>query len=136
MRFFIFLVVVCMAATGCKKKIDAIKEDLLVKMILNSQWVVTKYMDGPVEKTADFSPYYFQFRKDYTVDAFKDNAVTTTGTWSGNIDTKTITSNFPNTNPILQLLNGSWLITDSDLSYVQATQTVNGQERFLRLVKK
>jgi hypothetical protein len=130
------MVVMCVAVSGCKKKIDAIKEDLLVKMILNSQWVVTKYTDGPVEKTADFSPFYFQFRKNNTVDAFKDNAVHVTGTWSGNIDTKTITSNFPNTDPILPLLNGSWLITDSDLSYVQATQTVNGQERFLRLVKK
>jgi hypothetical protein len=136
MRFLICLMVLCVAVTGCKKKIDALKEDLLVKMILSSHWVVTKYMDGPVEKTADFSPYYFQFRKDYTVDAFIDNTVDATGTWSGNIDTKTITSNFPNANPILQLLNGSWVITDSDLSYVQASQTVNGQERFLRLVKK
>jgi len=33
------------------------------------------------------------------------------------------------------LLNGTFIITDSGLSYVEANQTVNGEVRMLRLDK-
>ena len=135
------LVLMCVVAallsiSACKKKVESVKEDLLVKVIVDGQWAVTKYTQGSNDLTAIFSPYSFQFKKDFTVDAINNNAVEKTGTWNGSIATKTITSNFPDPNPILQLLNGNWLITDSGLTYVESTQTINGNACFLRLVKK
>lgn len=136
MRFLICLIAVGLSMSACKKKVEAVQEDLLVKLIVDGQWAVTKYTKGVADVTADFSPYSFQFNKNFTVDALKNSTVETSGTWNGSIVTKTITSNFPNPNPILALLNGTWLVTDSGLDYVESTQTINGENRFLRLVKK
>jgi hypothetical protein len=136
MRFFICLVLVVFSAASCKKQVDAKKEDLLLQLIVSTQWEVTKYTKGTADFTGYFSPYSFQFRKDFTVDALKFGVVETTGTWSGSIDTKSVTSNFPDPYPILSLLNGTWLITDSGFDYVESTQNVNGEHRFLRLVAK
>lgn len=122
--------------SGCQKKVESVQEDMLIKLIVSSEWVVTKYTKGTVEVTGDFSPYSFLFKKDFTVDAINNNIVEKTGTWNGDIATKTINSNFPNPNPILVLLNGTWLITDSGLTYVESKQTINGENCFLRLVKK
>ncbi len=85
--------------------------------------------------TADFAGYKFQFKSNKTVDAIKNNSIEKTGTWDGNAYSRRITSNFPNaTNPLL-LLNGTFVITDSGLTYVEANQTVAGEIRMLRLDK-
>lgn len=136
MRLALCFMVVLLPALGCKKKIENVKEDLLVNLIVSSQWVVTKYTKGTTDVTADFSPYSFQFRKNFTVDAINNGTVETTGTWDGDIATKTIVSNFPNPNTILVRLNGTWLVKDSGLDYVESTQTIGGETCFLRLVKK
>lgn len=136
MRFVTYLAVALFSFTACKKKVENVKEDLLLKLIVSGQWAVTKYTADTSNVTADFSPYRFQFKKDFTVDALNKGAVENTGTWNGSITTKTITSNFPNPNPTLLRLNGTWLVTDSGLDYVESTQTVNGKHCFLRLDKK
>jgi hypothetical protein len=135
MRIFMFLMALVLVASGCKKQIEEKKEDLLLNLIVDGQWVVAKYMQGTVNMTGDFSPYSFQFKKNYTVEAIIDDAVVKTGTWNGSIATRTIISNFPNANPILQMLNGTWLVTDSGLDYVESKQTIDGKACFLRLVK-
>lgn len=136
MRFFICLMTIPFLGSGCRKHAETVQVNLLVQLIANGQWVITKYIKGSTNVTADFSPYSFQFKTDYTVEAINNSTVETTGTWNGSIATRTITSNFPNPNPILSLLNGTWLVTDSDFDYVEAKQTVNSETRFLRLVKK
>lgn len=136
MRFLICLMLLAFLATGCRKKVEVTQENLLVKLIADGQWTVTKYTKGSVDVSADFSPYRFQFKTDYTVDAINNGAVEATGTWNGSIVTRTIISNFPNPNPILSLLNGTWLVTDSGFDYVEATQPVNNESCFLRLVKQ
>jgi len=136
MRFVICFMVVLLPDLACQKKIENVKEDLLIKLIVSSQWVVTKYTKGATDVTADFSPYSFQFKKDFTVDAINNGTVVASGTWNGDIATKTIVSNFPNPNPILSLLNGTWHVKDSGLDYVESTQTVGSDDCFLRLVKK
>lgn len=136
MRFSLCLVLLVFSVLGCKKKVESVQEDLLIKLIVSSQWVVTKYTKGTADVTANFSPYAFQFKKDFTVDAIKNGSVETTGTWNGSIADKTIISNFPNPNPILVLLNGTWRVSDSGLDYVESKQVINGENCFLRLVKK
>jgi len=128
--------VVLLPALGCKKKVENVKEDLLIKLIVSGQGAVTKYTKGATDVTADFSPYSFQFKKDFTVDAINNGTVEASGTWNGEIATKTIVSNFPNPNPILSRLNGTWHIKDSGLDYVESTQTISGNACFLRLKKK
>lgn len=135
MRFLICLMVLTLAASGCKKKIVATQEDMLVNLIADGQWAVTKYTKGTTDVTGDFSPYTFQFKKNFTVDAIVNGTVENTGTWNGSIATRTITSDFPNPNPILVLLNGTWQVTGSGLDYVESTRTMAGETRFLRLVK-
>jgi hypothetical protein len=113
MRFYIYAVFLALAFSGCKKQIEEKKEDLLVNLIVSGQWVVAKYTKGPADVTDDFSPYSFQFKRDFTVDAINattNNAVENTGTWNGDIVTKTIVSNIPKPNPILILLIGTWLV--------------------------
>lgn len=135
MRFLICAVaVLCFA--GCKKTVEKTQQDLLIKLITTGQWSVTSYVKGPNDITPDFSAYKFQFKEDRTVDAIKSNAVEKTGSWDGSMETKTIVSNFTNANTTLTLLNGNWYITDSGLTYVISTQTVNGELRKLRLDKQ
>jgi len=134
-RFFVCIVVTSLLLSGCKKKVENIQQDLLIDLIVSSPWEVSKYTKGPADITTDFSLYSFQFKQDFTVDALKDNLVEKTGTWNGDIATKTIQSNFPNPNPTLMQLNGTWLVTDSGLDYVESTQTINGESCFLRLEK-
>ena len=136
MRFLICLLAVVLCVSGCKKKIEAVQEDLLVKLIVDGQWTVTEYKKGSTDVTSGFSPYSFQFKKNFTVDAINNTAVENTGIWNGSFATRTITSNFPNPNPILVLLNGTWRVTDSGLTYVESKQTVNNESCFLRLDKK
>jgi len=136
MRFVICLMVVLLPALSCKKKIENVKEDLLINLIVSSQWAVATYTEGTTDVTDNFSPYRFQFKKDFTVDAINNGTVEATGTWNGEIATKTIVSNFPNPNPILVRLNGTWLVKDSGLDYVKSIQTINGNACFLHLVKK
>lgn len=136
MRFIICFLLVFFAVSGCKKKIAAEKEDLLLNLIVSDQWVVARYTRGIMNVTADFAPYSFQFRKDFTIDAINNGAVETTGTWNGSIDTKTVTANFTTSNAILLLLNGDWHVTDSGLDYVEAAQKQGSEDRYLRLAKK
>src|SRR5438874_1867615 len=115
MRFIFCLAVALVSFSGCKKKVESVKEDLLLKLIVEGQWFVKKYDKGSNEITSAFSAYSFQFKKNFTVDAINYGTVENTGTWNGSIDTKTITSNFQNPSPTLALLNGTWLVTDSGL---------------------
>ena len=136
MRLATYLMVALLSLSACKKAVQKHEEDLLLQLIVSSQWVVNKYKIDTSDVAPMFTHYRFQFKKDYTVDAINDGVVDNTGTWSGSVTTKTISSNFPNPNPALSLLNGTWHVTDSGLDYVEATQVVNSKNHFLRLVKK
>jgi hypothetical protein len=69
------------------------------------------------------------------VEAIKNGSVESKGTWEGNAGNKTIASAFNNASAIVTLLNGTWNITKNSWTYVEATQTVNGEVRMLRLDK-
>lgn len=86
--------------------------------------------------TPDFSVYKFQFQSNRTVDAIKNSSVEKRGTWDANPYAKTITSNFVNANQTLRLLNGTWTITKTTMTTVDATQTVNSEIWTLKLAKQ
>jgi hypothetical protein len=120
---------------ACKKAIQEKQQDILVDAITSGVWKVEKYMEGQTDITADFSGYEFKFSKDWTVTATLGSA-TTNGTWTGDINTKTISSEFPSAGDPLKKLNGLWKIKDSYWDYVKAEMVVGSSTNLLQLRKK
>ena len=118
---------------GCVKKKE---EAMVANAMTNGQWKVTYFKKGTADVTTDFSTYLFQFKTNYTVDAINNGTIEKTGSWNADASAQTITSTFPNAaNPIV-LLNGTWQITNNSWTWVEATQTVNGEVQILRLDKQ
>ena len=115
------------------------KEEMAKNAVINAMtsgyWKVISFKSGSTSVTTNFAAYKFQFRENLTVDAINNSVVENTGTWTADPNAKTITSNFPNANSTLSLLNGTWLITNNSWSFVEASQTVGGEIRSLRLEK-
>ncbi|MBS1917474.1 MAG: hypothetical protein JST87_14440 [Bacteroidetes bacterium] len=120
---------------GCKKIIQQQEQNALVSIITNGKWYVQKYVQDTTDITSSFSAYTFQFKSDGTVTG-TNGTVSITGTWSGDLTSKTITSQFPAGSGILNDLDGTWKITDSSLTYVVANTTINSITNNLRLQKQ
>ena len=128
----IFTVIILVLLAGCIKKKQ---EDMVVNAMVEGQWKVTKFIKGSSEITPDFAPYKFQFKTNFTVDAINNGTVEKTGSWNADATTQTITSNFTNASAPLTLLNGTWQITNNSWTWVEATQSLNGELYSLRLEK-
>lgn len=134
MRLLLFLLLLLPFA-ACEKQVEKAQEEVGLDIMTNGQWRVTSFMEGTTDRTADFSPYKFQFKNDRTVDAIVGTSVQKTGTWQADVTARTITSNFAGSAAPLSLLNGTFTITDSSPTYVKAQQTINGILHTLRLDK-
>ena len=136
MKQLIFIAVSLILLTGCKKTIEKKAEDAILKAMTDGQWAVTSFTTNGTDITSDFSAYKFQYFDNYTVNAIKTGVVEKTGTWQGDVNTMSISADFPNAlNPLL-LLNGTWHITDNSWTYVRATMSVGSEVRTLRLDKQ
>jgi hypothetical protein len=131
----IWVIILALCFSGCKKYVESIQEDLVIKAMTDGQWKVTSFKRDTSNVTASFSPYTFQFKEDKSVDAIKNGAVESRGTWNGNAEKRTIAATYTNANATLLLLNGTWEITKNSWTFVEATQTVNNEVRTLRLDK-
>lgn len=132
----ILLIASFLLLAGCKKAIESAQENIVIKAMTDGQWKITRFKRDTSDITATFSPYQFQFRADNTVEAINAGAVETKGTWTADTGARTIASSFTNgANATLQLLNGTWAITNNSWTFVEATQMVNGEVRTLRLDK-
>lgn len=128
-----YAVIFLLLLAGCIKKKQ---EDMVVNAMVNGQWKVTSFKKGATDLTSDFTPYKFQFKTDFTVDAINNGTVEKTGSWNADATTQTITSNFSNAlNPLL-FLNGTWQITNNSWTWVEAKQTQNSELWTLRLDKQ
>lgn len=136
MKNIALLLSLFVAVTGCKKTIESIQEDLVIKAMTDGQWKVTRFKRDTADVTTGFSTYRFQFKTNKTVEAVNNGTVESSGTWAADAVAKTITSSFgTNTAAVLQLLNGTWTITANSWTFVEANQTVNNEVRTLRLDK-
>ena len=107
-----------------------------MKAITDGQWVITEFQVNDSNATANFSPYIFQYFSNYTVNAIKNGVIEQTGNWQGDVNTMNIFADFPNAANPLQLINGTWHVTDNSWTYVKATMSIGSEVRILRLDKK
>src|SRR5258708_7313399 len=136
MKQLIFILVSLALLTGCRKTIEKKAQDAILKAMTDGQWVITSFTSNGTDITSDFSAYKFQYFDNYTVNAIKTGVVEKTGTWQGDVNTMSISANFPSAlNPLL-LLNGTWLVSDYSWTYVKATMTIGSEVRTLRLDKQ
>ncbi|HYK55774.1 MAG TPA: hypothetical protein VEV15_04795 [Flavisolibacter sp.] len=129
------VLVLCLAAllAGCTK--EQIARNAVITAMTTGYWKVASFKNGSTDLTTDFAPYKFQFKENLTVDAINNTTIERTGTWTADANAKTITSFFSNAGHPLILLNGTWQITRSDWTFVEASQTANNELRTLRLEK-
>lgn len=135
MKIILLLVLSLFSLASCKKTVENAQRDAVVEIMVSGQWTVTKYMKGDSTITPQFAPYKFQFHDNGSVDATKNGVVEKTGTWKGDATLLTITSSFPGAGYPLPLLNGTFQISKTGLSFVEARMTVNGELHLLRLDK-
>ncbi|MBN8851817.1 MAG: hypothetical protein BGO55_05920 [Sphingobacteriales bacterium 50-39] len=116
------LLLIVALSFSCKKLIQQQEQQAVLNIITNGNWYVYQYLQGDSNITANFSGYLFKFTTYGTVTGTK-GGVSSTGTWSADINARTITSNFPSAGPPVSLLNGIWKIKDSGTDFVLATYT-------------
>jgi hypothetical protein len=136
MKRIIFII--CLFSIGfvsCKKFIEQQEQNALVNIVTNGVWVVTRYIETGNDITSDFAGYTFHFNTNGTVTGTKAGT-TSNGTWSGDINTKTIISDFPTAGDPLQKLNHTWKITDSYTDSVAANTIVDSGTNILNLKKQ
>jgi hypothetical protein len=135
MRLLLSVLVCLLVFSGCKKAVEKAKENALMDLITNGQWKVSRYTKGTVNVTSNFIDYKFQFHSNGTVDAIKNGSFEKSGTWAGNLTTRTIDSYFSNANETLTLLNGTWQVKKTSSTHVESSQQADGETRMLRLDK-
>ena len=132
----IFKLTLLLFLAGCsKEKKQEIQTNLVIQAMTNGQWKVSSYIKGGSDITSEFTPYKFQFYSNLTVDAIKSGAVEKAGTCNADANAMTITSNFAGALDPIAHLNGTWTITSTTWTSVNATQNVSGETRNLRLDK-
>jgi exonuclease III len=136
MKPLTLIIVGLLALPCCKKAIEKKTEDAILQAMTDGQWVITSFTSNGTDLTSDFTGYKFQYFSDYTVNAIKMGTVEKTGVWQGDVNTMSISANFPDAvNPLL-MLNGTWHITNTSWTYVIANMTIGSEARTLRLDKQ
>lgn len=135
MKKFTLIAVLVLLMTGCKKTVEDIQQDLVIRAMTDGQWAITSFTLNGSDITADFNNYRFKYYSNKTVDAIKNGTTEKTGTWDGNASTMTTWANFTAASYPLSLINGSWLITRNSWTYVEATQTNGTEVKNMRLDK-
>jgi hypothetical protein len=136
MKKLICLLMITGILSGCKKQVQEIQEDLVIMAMTSGQWKMTSFSLNGTDRTSDFAVYRFKYNSNYTVDAVRNGIVERSGTWNGSASTMTIMANFPSATTPIDLINGNWNITRNGWSYVEATQSINGDNKTLRLDKE
>ena len=136
MKHLTLILITSFLVCGCKKTIEKKTQDAILQAMTDGEWIITSFTSNGNDITSDFTDYTFRYFSDYTVNANKSGVVEKTGVWQGDVNTMTISADFPNAiNPLL-LLNGTWHITNTSWTYVFANMTVGGEVRTLQLRKK
>lgn len=122
---------------SCKKYIQKQEEKAALSIITNGVWYVQLYLQNDSDITASFSGYLFKFDANGTVSGTKDT-VSEKGTWSVDIPSRSIISNFPTAPAPVKYLNETWKITDSyaDSVVANSKDSINNTSNILHLHKQ
>ncbi|MBL7699531.1 MAG: hypothetical protein JNK79_15300 [Chitinophagaceae bacterium] len=118
---------------SCKKFVENQKEKAAMSFITDGHWEIASYLVDSTSITDQFGGYKFKFNDDGTVDGVNGSQAEK-GTWLGNVNDYSITSEFPS-GPPLNKLNGKWTIKDSGLTYVKADLPTDSATMHLHLIK-
>lgn len=118
---------------SCSK--STLQTNIITDAITNGRWIVEQFKEGSNDYTSQFIPYEFQFENNGTVTAYKSN-ITSSGIWIADIPTRTIFSQFPQTNDTLKKLNDTWKVYNNTLTIVEANPTNTNRTAYLKLIKK
>jgi hypothetical protein len=135
MKSFLLVLFTGIFLCSCKQVIEDKAKDAILDAMTDGEWIVTNFTVNGSDITTDFNPYKFRYYRNYTVDAIKNGTVEKTGDWQADPNAMNITGYFPNAINPLDLINGTWHITDNSWTYVKATMTVGSETRTLRLDK-
>lgn len=137
---YLFLILVSgfilsMASFSCEKAVLKAQENLLYDIITIGRWEVNKFEIGTTNIIDEYAGYAFQFTRSGAVTAIKTGGTDVEGTWLGNTETLSITSNFPViVNPLVRF-NGVWIITKTTQTTVVAYRVVGSETFYLGLKK-
>ena len=135
MRIFLLLLITT-SLFSCKKKVEDIKEDLVIKAMTDGKWKVSNFTVNGSSVSADFTNYRFKYYSDKTVDAINNTVTEKTGTWDGDAATMTTSASFTGAVYPLSLINGNWHIERNSWTFVEATQVSGSDTKFMRLDKE
>ncbi len=125
----------CSKAALAEKITAAQAEDIITTKLTAHPWKCESFLDNTYS-IGEITNQYFTFKKDKSLELKKDNA-TALGTWGGDVNTMTATVTFPTAMGIIaEKLNGQWLMVRYSSYYIEMKQTVNGVEKFIRLVNE
>lgn len=134
-KIVVLLLLLVVLSPSCKKYIQQQQQNALERIITNGTWIVTRYLENGTDITTSFSGYVFKFNSNGTVTGTNTGTVAN-GTWSGDVSTKTIISQFPSAGAPVDKLNAEWKITDSYSDSVAAKTTINTTINILNLHKQ
>ena len=135
-RTAVILIATMLLVSSCSKTVEEKKQDLVIQAMTDGQWGITSFTLNGANITADFAAYRFKYYENKTVDAIKNGTVEKTGQWDGDASTMTTWANFSGAVYPLDLINGSWHIDRNSWTYVEASQTSNGNTKTMRLDKQ
>ena len=135
MKKIVFGISLLFLFTGCKKMVEKMQQDAVIKAMTDGQWKITSFTHNGSDVTSSFATYKFQYYSNKTVDAINNGVVEKTGTWDGNASSMTTSANFVNAVNPLNLINGNWHIDDNSWTFVKASQTIGTETKIMRLDK-
>jgi hypothetical protein len=135
MKKLVWISIMVCLSVACKKAIEEKKEDVILDAMTNGQWYIYSFVEGSTDISSSFAPYTFQFYRDGKVSGLTTDTEEK-GTWVGDVNTLSITANFPTASEPVSKLNAVWKITNNTWDYVKAETTVQGTKHLLHLKKK
>jgi hypothetical protein len=118
---------------GCSK--EDVQKDIILKAMTSGRWIVSTFTETGSDFSADFTPWEFQFFENETVQAI-NGTTTITGSWTANVDARTISASFPLGDATVARLNDTWLIYNNTFTLVEANPLNTSRNAYLKLNKK
>ncbi len=118
---------------GCSK--EDVQKNIILQAMTSGRWIVSVFTESGTDYSSDFTPWEFQFYENGKVEAIK-GATLISGTWTANVDARTITSNFPPDDATVARLNDTWLIFNNSFTLVEANPQNTTRNAYLKLNKK